>query len=100
MVMQYINGRLVKGDGKDLTVINPATDEVIQAFPGATAQQAVQALEAARTAFQTWSHTSVDERVNWLRKYIDAIMVEKETIVDILSAETGKPYAEAVYDFD
>lgn len=100
MFKQYINGELVDGKGRDISVINPATGETFETFSRATAAQAVEALEAAQNAFQTWSKTSLDERVNWLRTYTDAILKEKEYIVDLLSAESGKPYAEACFDFD
>ncbi|MGI6669003.1 MAG: aldehyde dehydrogenase family protein [Acetivibrionales bacterium] len=100
MFKQYINGKLVQGAGKEIGVENPATGEVFKTFNAATAEQAVEALQAAQTAFRTWSYAPLDERVNWLRKYTDAILNEREYIVDLLSAETGKPYAEACYDFD
>lgn len=100
MVRQYINGRLVNGLGNEIKVTDPATGEVFETFHGATGAQAEEALEAAKEAFQTWSWTPLDERVGWLRKYVAAIQEEKEHIVDLLSQETGKPYAEACYDFD
>ena len=78
MFKQYINGELVDGKGRDISVINPATGETFETFSRATAAQAVEALEAAQNAFQTWSKTSLDERVNWLRTYTDAILKEKE----------------------
>ena len=100
MFKQYINGMLVPGQGPEIVVTDPANDQVVASLRGATGQQAVQALEAAKAAFATWSWTPLDERVAWLRKYIQALLDEKEYIVDLLSQETGKPYAEACYDFD
>ena len=97
---QYINGQLVDGLGAAIPVTDPATGEVFDSFPGATADQARQALEAAQRAFESWSWTPLDQRVDWLRKYTQAILAEKEYIVDLLSRETGKPYAEACFDFD
>jgi len=100
MFKQYINGQLVEGKGKAIDVIDPATDSVFETILGATGAQAVEALEAAREAFKTWSWTPLDQRVDWLRQYTQAILAEKEHIVDLLSRETGKPYAEACFDFD
>ena len=100
MFKQYINGQLTEGRGASIDVINPATGSVFETLPGATGAQAEEALEAAKKAFSTWSWTPLDERVNWLRKYTEAILEEREYIVDLLSRETGKPYAEACYDFD
>lgn len=100
MYEQYIGGRLVEGKGKPLPVINPANEETIATFPAATGAQAVDALRAAQEAFKTWSRASLDERVNWLRRYTEAILAEREYIADLLSLETGKPFAEACFDFD
>lgn len=97
---QYINGQLVDGKGKKLGVLNPATGIIFESFPAATGEQAIEALEAAKKAFSVWSWTPLDQRVEWLRKYTEAILEEREYIVDLLSQETGKPYAEACYDFD
>ena len=38
--------------------------------------------------------------MEWLRRYTQALLEEREYIVDLLSRESGKPYAEACYDFD
>ncbi len=100
MFRQYINGQLAEGKGAEISVINPATGESFASITGATAAQAEEALEAAQKAFESWSWAPLDERVGWLRKYTQAILEEKEYIVDLLSQETGKPYAEACYDFD
>lgn len=100
MFKQYINGQLVEGKGRPIEVEDPAIGKTYETFAGATGAQAVEALDAAKAAFKTWSWTPLDERVNWLRKYINAIIEEKEHIVELLFRETGKPYAEACFDFD
>lgn len=100
MFKQYINGQLVVGSGPMLGVTNPATGRIFESLPGATAAQAEEALQAAQDAFVTWSWTPLDERVEWLRRYTQALLEEREYIVDLLSRESGKPYAEACYDFD
>ena len=79
MFKQYINGMLVPGQGPEIVVTDPANDQVVASLRGATGQQAVQALEAAKAAFATWSWTPLDERVAWLRKYIQALLDEKST---------------------
>lgn len=100
MFKQYINGQLVDGKGGKLDVIDPANGSVYETLNAATGAQAEEALKAAKAAFSTWSWAPLDERVNWLRKYTNAIIEEKEHIVELLSHETGKPYAEACFDFD
>lgn len=100
MFKQYIGGELVEGKGTAIHVMNPANGTDFESFKAATGAQAEEALEAAKKAFSTWSWTPLDERVEWLRKYTKELLSEREYIVDLLSQESGKPYAEACYDFD
>lgn len=100
MIKQYINGKLTDGLGKPMDVINPATGEVIGSVGCATAAQAEEALKAAETAQKAWARTSLDERIGWLNKLRDACLAEREKIVDMISAESGRPYPAACGDFD
>ena len=95
MFQQYINGKLVDGLGKVMDVYNPATNEVIDTVGCATAEQTRQALSAAEKAFESWSKTSVNERAAWLYKFKEACMAERDTLIDLVSAESGRPYPAA-----
>ena len=97
---QYINGQLVEGQGRVNEVYNPATGEVIESFHGATKEQALEALHAADEAFQTWSKTSVNERAEWLFKLKAACTEERDKLIDLVSFESGRPYAAACADVD
>lgn len=99
MSKMYIGGQLVEGQGSIVHVENPATGEIIESFAGASAEQAEQALEAARKAFKTWSRTSVEERVAWIKKFQDELMKDMDLLVELDSKESGKPYKNAVGDF-
>ena len=72
MYKQYINGKLVDGQGRKLDVYNPATDEIVGTVGCATAEQTKEALNAANEAFKTWSVTPVNERAAWLYKLKEA----------------------------
>lgn len=100
MFQQYINGKLVDGLGKVMEVYDPATNEVIDTVGCATAEQTKQALAAAEKAFETWSKTSVNERAAWLYKLKEACMAERDTLIDLVSAESGRPYPAACGDVD
>ena len=98
MFQHYINGALVDGEGELLKVMNPANDEVVGTLKMASAEQAQEALLAAKSAQKQWAKTPLEERIAWLDKFYDAIWEEGETIVDLLSAESGKPYLLAKRD--
>ncbi len=100
MFKQYINGQIVEGKGKVLPVYNPATGEVIDSVSCADAEQTKEALKAAEEAFKTWSKTSVNERAAWLYKLKEACMAERDTLIELVSAESGRPYAAACGDVD
>lgn len=100
MYKQYINGKLVDGNGKLLEVYNPATDELIDTVGCADAEQTKEALKAAEEAFKTWSVTSVNERAAWLYKLKEACTKERDRLIDLVSAESGRPYPAACGDVD
>ena len=95
----YIGGQLVAGEGSLVRVENPADGSIIESFQGASAEQAEQALQAARKAFATWSKTSVDERIEWMLKFQAELYKDKDFLVELESMETGKPFKNAVGDF-
>lgn len=100
MYKQYINGKLTDGKGKTAEIFNPATDEVAGVVGCANAEQAREALDAANEAFKTWSKTPVNERAAWLYKLKEACTAERDTLIDLVSAESGRPYAAACGDVD
>ncbi len=100
MFKQYINGKLVDGKGRVLDVYNPATSELIDTVGCADIEQTKEALTAAEEAFKSWSKVSVNERAAWLLKLRDACKKEYATLVDLIMAETGRPYAAACGDVD
>ena len=99
MYQQYINGKLVDGEGPVLRVENPATGEVVGEFRAASERQALEALESAQRAFKTWSKTSLDERVAWVLKLRDALLNSKDELLELLMLESGKTYSQADGDF-
>lgn len=100
MYKQYINGKLVDGQGKELKVYNPSTDELIDVVGCADVSQTKEALHAAEEAFKTWSKTSVNERTGWLYKFKEACLAERDYLIELVSKESGRPYPAACGDVD
>ncbi len=99
MFKQYIGGDCVEGKGSSFDVINPATEEVIATLKSTDEAQTRMALEAAQSAFKSWSKTSINERLSWIAKLRQAFVAEKETIVDLAAREVGKSYPEIEGEF-
>ena len=59
----FINGDWVDAsEGETTPVVNPATEETIAEVPKGTAADVDRAVEAARTAFESWSQTTPQDR--------------------------------------
>lgn len=100
MYQQYIGGKLVTGLGKPLDVLDPSNGEVVGTVGSANAAQAQQALDAAAEAFKTWSKTPLQTRIDWMLKLREACLAERETLVELVSRESGRTYALACGDVD
>lgn len=91
----YINGECCDGKGKELSVINPATEQTVSSFYGASPAQATEALTAAQNAFAAWSALTTPERGVWIEKIAHALEKRREEICQLVMQETGKPRATA-----
>ena len=99
MFKHYVNGQLITGKGTPAEVTNPATERTVECFKWANANQATVALNAAEKAFTDWSAMSINQRNAWILKFADSIDREKDKILDLLMAETGKPLTNAAFDY-
>ncbi len=82
------------GDGVD-AVENPATGAVLAKVPRFGEAETTAAVEAAARAFKPWARKSAKERSQILRKWFELIMANQEDLAQIMTAEQGKPLAEA-----
>ncbi len=81
--------------GVTLAVLNPATGSELGTIPKCGADETNRAIDAATEAFGDWSHSDLSFRVNLLHKLYDALMDNQEPLANLLTAEQGKPLAEA-----
>ena len=93
-----INNQLVAGGGVGEPILNPSTGAVLCTVPEASPEQLSAAVEAANTAFGTWSQTTPAERSSLLLKLADAIETHAEQFARLESLNCGKPYARALGD--
>lgn len=92
----YIDGQWLNADsGQTLTVTNPATGEVLGTVPKMGQAETLKAIAAAEAAMKTWKKTPAKARANILRKWFDLMMANQDDLAAILTAEQGKPLAEA-----
>ncbi len=92
-----IGGEWVKDSsaGEPIAVSDPATGRLVGTVPNAGKAETARAIEAADAAFPAWRAKTAAERADHLRRLAQLITDNKEDLARILTAEQGKPLAEA-----
>jgi acyl-CoA reductase-like NAD-dependent aldehyde dehydrogenase len=88
----YIGGAWVDSESSEtISVVNPATEEVIAEVPAGTPGDANRAVAAARAAFETWGGTPPAERGKYLGRIADILSARADELAETISAEVGMP---------
>ena len=92
----YIDGAWCDADdAATLTVTNPATGESVGTVPHMGASETKRAIDAANAAWPAWRKRTARERSLILRKWNDLMLENADDLALIMTAEQGKPLAEA-----
>ncbi len=90
----YVNGSFIESD-KTFEVTNPARGDVIANVTDLSREDVSKAIDAAFEAQKDWASWTGKERANVMRKWFDLIMANQDDLGTIMTAEQGKPLAEA-----
>ena len=92
----YVAGQWIDADdGTTFEVTNPARGDVICTLPNLGRAETARAIAAAEVAMKDWAARTGKERAAVLRKWFDLMMANQDDLGKILTAEMGKPLAEA-----
>jgi succinate-semialdehyde dehydrogenase/glutarate-semialdehyde dehydrogenase len=92
----YLGGEWCDADdGSTLAVTNPATGERLGSVPHMGAPETRRAIAAANAAWPAWRSKPAKERSAILRKWNDLMLANSDDLALIMTAEQGKPLAEA-----
>ncbi|WP_420388732.1 NAD-dependent succinate-semialdehyde dehydrogenase [Marinobacter sp.] len=92
----YINGEWGQArSGNRLSITNPANGEHLASVPDMDAEDTRQAIRAAEAAWPEWRARPAKERAGVLRRWFDLVMQHQEDLACLMTAEQGKPLAEA-----
>lgn len=92
----YINGEWVNADNEaTFAVTNPADGSQLGTVPNMGAAETRRAIEAANTAWPAWRAKTAKERAAVLRRWFELILANQQDLAVIMTAEQGKPLAEA-----
>jgi len=99
MAKMFINGEFVDSVSEQLTEIkNPATGEVVDTVPNGTRDDARHAIDAAYTAFKSWSATPFAKRGEILFAAAHLINDHERDLATLLTKEQGKPLRESILE--
>jgi succinate-semialdehyde dehydrogenase/glutarate-semialdehyde dehydrogenase len=82
-------------NGATRDVLNPASGEKLGTVPNMGAAETRRAIEAAAAALPAWAKKTAQERALILRRWYDLMLANQEDLARIMTAEQGKPLAEA-----
>ena len=92
----FLGGEWVDAkDGATFDVTNPARGDVIAKVADLSRDEVAQAIDAAEAAMKSWAARTAKERAQIMRKWYDLMMENQDDLARILTAEMGKPFAEA-----
>ena len=92
----FIDGAWCDADTRaSFAVTNPATGAVLGAVPDLGIAETRRAITAAERALPGWKTRTAKERAQILRRWADLMMANQEDLAQLMTAEQGKPLAEA-----
>ena len=92
----YVDGAWLDAQGgKTVQVTNPATGDTLGTVPSLDVAATRAAIEAAHAAFPAWAARTAKDRAGLLRKWHDLMVEHADDLATLMTAEQGKPLAEA-----
>lgn len=96
-----VNGQFVQSlSGQTREIRDPANNELVATVPESNKSDFVNAIAAARAAFDTgpWRKLTAQDRSKYLFKIADAIRANSKKLAELEVRNCGKPLAEAEFD--
>lgn len=83
------------GPGTGQSVLDPADASVIAIVQDSSVDECLEAVEAARTALETWASAPPRQRGEVLRRAYELMTAERDVIAELITRENGKLLADA-----
>ena len=92
----YLAGEWCDADNRATVAIrNPASGAPLGTVPEMGAAETRRAIDAAERALPEWRQRTGKERASILRRWADLMLANQEDLAQLMTAEQGKPLAEA-----
>ena len=88
----FINGKWIEPTGRStLDVINPATEKAFATISLGNSDDVDSAAKAAKSAFDSWSNSSIEERKEIISNIIGGLKSRSDEMATAISSEMGAP---------
>jgi len=87
----FISGEFQPGRGAELKLQNPATEEQVACFAGASTEQVDEAVVAARKAFDSGVWADAALRKETILRFADLVERNRDPLMELLLDEVGTP---------
>ncbi|EDX86601.1 aldehyde dehydrogenase (NAD) family protein [Synechococcus sp. PCC 7335] len=78
-----------------ISVINPATEELIKEIPIDDSAAVAEKAKRARIAQPGWAARSLSERIEAIKRMKELLIQQTDSLASIMTAETGKPISQS-----
>lgn len=99
-INNYIDGKNIIVQGKELDVYSPLDGAVISRVPLSSASDIDLAVQAASAALPAWSALTLKERVQIFFRYRQILEKHSDELVNLVVEENGKTKGEALAEVD
>lgn len=99
-VLNFINGRFQRSASGKMEVISPLDGKVISTVPLSAYTELDAAVQAAKAAFKIWSALTLKERVQYIFRYRNLLIRDRDALAALLQLENGKTLDEARAEVD
>jgi betaine-aldehyde dehydrogenase len=99
--LNFVNGEFIKNkNGESRQIVDPGNGEVIATVCESTKEDMINAIQAARFAFDhgEWKNITALDRSKYLFKIADGIRSKAKLLAELETKNCGKPLAEAEFD--
>ncbi len=83
-----------------LQSINPATGEIVFTHPEDSVEELQQKLALAKQTLRTWKLVPLADRVQLVRKLIQQLKTNRDTLAALITQEMGKPISQSLTEIE
>ena len=99
-VQNFVGGKLKSSQSRKMDVLSPLTGETIAEVPLSTYAELDEAVQAAQKAFKSWSGLTLKERSQYIFRYRNLLLRDREELSALVQLENGKTLDESRAEVD